>query len=233
MGVLGHRLVVLCDSHDFSERLPKLEARVSRSAKIKKIGATAGTQRIVRIFSHHGPVKIFGAGGAAIATLKFAQMSGITIPGLQSLPLLAEFWNITQGMPPIIPISLTFSGLLLTVAKYYYARGYASVMTDDLEQASDADISQELAVRRACLRAQIREALDAFGFGKDNTILSISYGRISYSDDHCSLDTLSYGETDRKIFHRLRLDFQEPINRHDVARAGDFATLPASSHPRV
>ena len=215
-GALGHRFAVLSDSRDFSEKLPKLEARASRSMNIEKIGATAGKQRLVRIFSDHGPVKILGAGAATIAALKFAQMNGITILGLQSLPLLAAFWSITQGIPLISPTSMTFSGLLLMAAKYCYDQGYESVMTDDLEQATDADVSEELAIRQACLRAQVREALDVFGFAEYNTNC-----RLLYKRGHRCLDTLNYGEFERRTFRMLRLDFQEPINRHDVAGALD------------
>ena len=177
---------------------------------------------MVRFFSDHGPFQILGAGAATIAALKFAEMNGIIILGLESMPLLAPFRDIIQGMaPPISQIPLTFSGLSLLVAKYsYYDRGYASVMTDDLEQDSDADLSRELAIRRACLRAQIREALDVFGFGRDNTFF-----RLFYKSSHRSPDMFNYGEIERKTFHMLRLDFQEPINRHDVARAPDLRSI--------
>ena len=213
-GALGHRFVVLSDSRDFSEKLPKLQTPSSKSMNIEKIGATAGKQRLVRIFSDHGPVKILGAGAATIATLKFAQMNGVIILGFQSLPLLAAFWNFMQGMPIISPTSMTFSGLLLMAAKYLYDDGYESVMTDDLEQASAADVSRELAIRQACLRAQVREALDVFGFARDNANF-----RLLYKRGHRCLDTLNYGESERRTFRTLRLDFQEPINRHDVAGA--------------
>lgn len=222
-GALGHRFVVLSDSRDYSEKLQKLEGRVAKSKKLRKIGVTAGIQRVVRIFSDHGPFKILGAGAATIAALKFAEMNGtIIILGLESMPLLAPFRDIIQGMtPPISQIPLTFSGLSLLVAKYsYYDRGYASVMTDDLEQDSDADLSRELAIRRACLRAQIREALDVFGFGRDNTFF-----RLFHKSSHRSPDMFNYGEIERKTFHMLRLDFQEPINRHDVARAPDLRSI--------
>lgn len=213
-GALGHRIVVLCDSRNFSDKVPKLQAQSSRSVNIEKIGATAGKQRLVRIFSDHGPVKILGAGAATIAALKFAQMSGIIIIAFQSLPMLAAFWNFMQGMPPISPISMTFTGLLLMAAKYHYDDGYESVMTDDLERASAADVSRELAIRQACLRAQVREALDAFGLARDK-----SNFRLICKRGHRCLDTWKYGEFEQRTFRMLGLDFREPINRHDVAGA--------------
>ena len=216
-GALGHRIVVLCDSRNFSEKLPKLQAQSSKSVNIEKIGATAGKQRLVRIFSDHGPVKILGAGAATIAALKFAQMNGIIFISLHSLLWLIPFWDISQAVPEVSPIPLTFSGLLLMTAKYIYDDGYDSVMSDDLEQASDADITHELNIRRACLRAQIREALDTFGFGRENELF-----RLTYKNSHRNLDTLKYGEKDREIFRRLNLDFEQPINRHDVFRTLDF-----------
>ncbi len=222
-GALGHRFVVLCDSRDYSKKLPKLEDRAAKSIKLKKIGVTAGIQQVVRVFSDHGPFKILGAGAATIAALKFAEMNGIIITlGLESMPLLAPFHDLIQAMtPPISLIPLTFSGLLLLVAKYrYYDHGYASVTTDDLEQDSDADLARELAIRRACLKAQIREALDVFGFARDNPFF-----RLFYKSSHRSPNIFNYGETERKTFQMLRLDFQEPINRHDVARAPDLRSL--------
>ena len=214
-GALGHRLVVVSDSRNFSEKLPEPIAQSSKTANIEKIGATAGKQRLVRIFSDYGPVKILGAGAATIAALKFAEIKGVIIL-TQGLPLLAAFWNITQGVPLISPTSMTFSGLLLMATKYLYDEGYESVMTDDLERASAADVSKELAIRQACFRAQVREALDVFGFVKYNT-----YFRLLYKRGHRCLDTLDYGEFERRNFRILRLDFQEPINRHDVAGALD------------
>lgn len=216
-GALGHRFVVVSDSRDFSEKLPKPIAQPSKSENIKKIGATAGKQRLVRIFCDHGPVKILGAGAATIAALKFAQMNGIIVIALQSLPMLAAFWNFMQGMPPISPISITFSGLLLMAAKYHYDDGYESVMTDDLERASAADVAKELAIRQACFRAQVREALDAFGLAEDKT----NY-RLIFKRGHRSLDTWNYGKFEQRTFRMLGLDFREPINRHDFAGATRF-----------
>ena len=216
-GAHGHRIVVLCGSRNFSEKLPKLQVQSSRSVNIEKIGATAGKQRLVRFFSDHGPVKILGAGAATIAALKFAQMSGIIIVALHSLPMLAAFWNFMQGMPPISSISITFSGLLLMAAKYHYDDGYESVMTDDLERASAADVSKELAIRQACFRAQVREALDAFGLAEDKT----NY-RLIFKRGHRSLDTWNYGKFEQRTFRMFGLDFREPINRHDVAGATRF-----------
>ena len=213
-GVLGHRLVVPCHHREFNEKWPKSEAR---TANIEKIGAAAGWQRVVRIFSDHGAVKLLGAGAATIAALKFAQMNGIIFINLQSLLWLIPFGDITQAVPDVSPIPLTLSGLGLAVAKYRYNDGYDSVMSDDLEQASDADITHELHIRRACLRAQIRAALDAFGFGRENELF-----RLTYKNNHHNLDTLKYGEKDREIFRRLNLDFEQPINRHDVFRIPDF-----------
>ena len=213
-GVLGHRLVVPCHHRDFNEEWPKPEARTS---SIEKICAAAGWQRVVRIFSDHGAVKLLGAGAITIAALKFAQMNGIIIISLQSLPWLIPFWDMSQAVPEVSPIPLTLSGLVLAAAKYRYNEGYDSVMSGDLEQASDADITHELHIRRACLRAQIREALDAFGFGREN-----GFFRLTYKGNHHNLDTLKYGEKDREIFRRLNLDFEQPINRHDVFRTPDF-----------
>ena len=213
-GVLGHRLVALCQHRDFNEIWPKPEARTSN---IDKIGAAAGWQRVVRIFSDHGAVKLLGAGAVTIAALKFAQMNGVIIISLQTLPWLIPFWETTQAIPDISPLPLTFSGLALAAAKYHFNEGYDSVMSDDLEQASDADITHELHIRRACLRAQIRAALDAFGFGRENGLF-----RLTYKSNHHNLDTLNYGEKDREAFRRLNLDFEQPINRHDVLKSPDF-----------
>lgn len=213
-GVLGRRLVAPCQHRDFNEQWPKSEARTTN---IEKIGAAAGWQRVVRVFSDHGPVKLLGAGAATIAALKFAQMNGIIFISLHSLPLLIPFWDISQAMPAVSPIPLAFSGLVLAAAKYCYNEGFDSVMTDDLEQASDADITHELHIRRACLRAQIRAALDAFGFGRENELF-----RLTHKNNHHDLDTLKYGEKDRETFRRLNLDFEQPINRHDVLRSPDF-----------
>ena len=171
----------------------------------------------MRIFSDHGAVRLLGAGAVTTGALKFAQMNGIIIISLQSLPWLIPFWDITQTVPEVSPIPLTFSGLVLAAAKYRYDEGYDSVMSDDLEQASDADITHELHIRRACLRAQVREALDAFGFGRENKLF-----RLTYKSNHRNLDTLKYGEKDRETFRRLNLDFEQPINRHDVFRTTDF-----------
>ncbi len=215
-GALGHRLVVVSDSRNFSEKLPKPVAQSSKSVNIEKIGATAGKQRLVRIFSDYGPVKILGAGAATIAALKFAEIKGIIIL-TQGLPLLAAFWNIIQGVPLISPTSMTFSGLLLMATKYLYDEGYESVMTDDLERASAADVSKELAIRQACFRAQVREALDAFGLARDKT----NY-RLIFKRGHRSLDTWNYGKFEQRTFRMLGLDFREPINRHDVAGATRF-----------
>lgn len=222
-GALGHRFVVLSDSRDFREKLPQPEGRDTKSVKLKKIGTTAGIQRVVRFFSDHGPLKILGAGAATIAALKFAEMNGIIITlGLEHMPLLAPFRDYIEVMtPPISPVLLTFSGTFLLVAKYrWYDEGYSSVTTDDLKQDSDADLSRELAIRRACLRAQIREALDVFGFGRDNPFF-----RLFCPSSYRSLNMFNYGEIERKTFHMLRLDFQEPINRHDVARAPDLRSV--------
>lgn len=188
---LGYRPVMKCDARPYSNKIADGNETTPRKNIIRKIGKTGGQQNLVRLLS----------GLLSLKTIAFGNASVIFLAG-------TNIFEISQW-PMVYSASL---GLLVAGR---FIQGVNTSIKPEFDNMASSELKQELTLKQACLKAQVRKELDKHCFDEEGQILwELQIGAGSHE-----FDSNDYGLMEYLSFKKLNLDFESSLGRQDVIDA--------------
>ena len=188
--IFGYRPVIKCDARQFSNNFPDSNGTTFRKI-IRKIGTTGGQQNLVRLVSD-----LLSPKGAAHGAASYAFV------------YITNIIETTQW-----PKFLAASVGLLVAGKFI--EGVKSSIRPEFDNLTISELKQEQALKRACLKAQVRNELDKWCLDSEGN----SVNQLIIETETQKFDSDDYGFLEHQCFKKLRLDFESSLSRQDVIAA--------------
>ncbi|USE36724.1 hypothetical protein [Endozoicomonas sp. SCSIO W0465] len=195
-GAFGCRSVITCNARHYSNKLSRGDETTDRKNTIRKIGKIGGQQNLVRLLSDD----LLKQKGSAL---------GASSLSLVNITNIFEFSHC--------PIVFSASLGLLVAGKFI--QGVNTSIKPEFDNMSSSELEQELALKQACLKAQVRKALDKWFFDDEgNADIEL---KIELNIDTTSyyFDSNDYGFVEHSSFKKLGIDFESSLGRQDVLDA--------------
>ena len=187
----GDRPVIKCDTRHYSNNISDGNETTLRKKTIRKIEKAGGQQNLVRFLSGLPSLKTVAYGAASAVYLKSTNIV-----------------EISQW-----PMVYSASFGLLVAGKFL--QGVNASIKPEFDDMTSSELKQELTLKQACLKAQVRKELDKFCFDEEGQIrweLQIVSGSFEF-------DSNDYGLLEYRSFKKLGLDFESSLSAQDVINA--------------